>query len=69
MSMFHVYRPRRYNPKRSWPGGRVGFAPEERPGSTGKRWWITSTRSDPQESATESKPPLAEPGGKGERVR
>lgn len=44
------------------PRGRHGH--EERPGSIGKRWWVTPTRGDPRESATESRPPSSE--GKGE---
>lgn len=43
---------------------------EESPDSTGQEWWITSTWGDPQESATESKPPFSIYllNGKGETV-
>ena len=41
---------------------------EESPGSTEARCRLTADRGDPQDSATESKPPFLE-NGKGERAR
>ena len=38
---------------------------EESPDSTGKKCWITPSRGNPRDSATENIPPLR---GKGEKV-
>src|SRR5262245_13225287 len=57
-----------------WPGDRVGASLEtHRRGRSGlhrARWWVTPTRGDPRDSATENRPPLLPPGsrGKGETV-
>src|SRR3954468_9081254 len=56
-----------------WPGDRVGTPSGWRRGRSGlhrARWWVTPTRGDPRESATENRPPPTAPagGGKGETV-
>src|SRR3954451_2837608 len=57
-----------------WPGDRVITPLEARcRGKSGlhrARWWVTPTRGDPRDSATENRPPLRSPdrGGKGETV-
>ncbi|KPK45013.1 MAG: hypothetical protein AMJ65_01245 [Phycisphaerae bacterium SG8_4] len=46
--------------------------PEESPSRTGQRWWLTATRGDPRESATENTQPMVPTSrftGNGEMVR
>ncbi len=61
----------------SWPGDRGpshpwGEAGRGRSGLHRAGWWVTPTRGDPRDSATENRPPpgsaSAGPGGKGETV-
>src|SRR4051794_25129698 len=53
-----------------WPGDRVEATPRGRSGLHRARWWVTPTRGDPRESATENRPPVLVPTrtGKGETV-
>jgi len=48
-------------------------AGEESPSRTGQRWWLTATRGNPRESATENTQPMASTNprgtGNGEMVR
>ena len=60
----------------SRPGGRVGCrhreGPVSRRGKSGlhrARWWVTPTRGDPRESATESRPPRRAGTRGGARVK
>ncbi len=54
------------------PGGRPRGVPQGAPrGTSGLHragWWLTATRGDPRDSATESKPPGTQVPGKGETV-
>ncbi len=53
-----------------WPGDRV-VSSRRRRGRSGlhrARWWVTPTRGDSRDSATENRPPPGSPGGKGETV-
>lgn len=56
------------------PARRVGtVAAGGKSGLDRARWWVTPTRGDPRESATETRPPMAYSyavgSGKGEKVR
>ena len=55
-------------PRMGWPGDRVEATPRGRSGLYRARWWVTPTRGNPRDSATEMKPPPGLPGGKGETV-
>ena len=55
----------------SWmsrPGDRGEETRRGRSGLHRARWWVTPTRGDPRESATEKRPPPCSHGGKGETV-
>ncbi len=47
-----------------WPRHRgFGFVVEEGRDSAGQRCWLTASRGDSKESATENRPPMARSGG------
>ncbi len=52
------------------PGDRVEETPRGRSGLRRAGWWVTPTRGDPRDSATENRPPppSRDGGGKGETV-
>ena len=52
----------------SRPGGRGEETRRGRSGLHRARWWVTPTRGDPRDSATENRPPPCLHGGKGETV-
>ncbi len=52
-----------------WPGDRVEETPRGRSGLRRARWWVTPTRGNPRESATENRPPALSSGRESVRVK